>query len=112
MKVSIISLLSTIQKLICAQVFCEADADTCLSRRILRDVECRGRSVEGVIKQWFMWVKPNFEKVCRAAHLLKSLDDMLTTLAVRRSTKKEWRSVPNHHIEMKCKLSCSRCNRA
>lgn len=47
-----------------AQIFCEADADTCLSRRILRDVECRGRSVEGVIKQWFMWVKPNFEKVC------------------------------------------------
>lgn len=44
------------------KIFCEADADVCLSRRILRDVECRGRSVEGVIKQWFMWVKPNFEK--------------------------------------------------
>ncbi|KAK2614479.1 hypothetical protein N8I77_001299 [Diaporthe amygdali] len=43
------------------KIYCEADADTCLSRRILRDVECRGRTVEGVIKQWFMWVKPNFE---------------------------------------------------
>lgn len=46
-----------------SQIYCEADADTCLSRRILRDVEYRGRTVEGVIKQWFMWVKPNFENV-------------------------------------------------
>ncbi|KAJ9148918.1 Uridine kinase [Pleurostoma richardsiae] len=44
------------------RIFCEADADTCLSRRILRDVADRGRSVEGVIKQWFKFVKPNFEK--------------------------------------------------
>ncbi|KUI55219.1 Uridine-cytidine kinase-like 1 [Cytospora mali] len=49
-------------KLLDMKIYCEADADTCLSRRILRDVEWRGRSVEGVIKQWFMWVKPNFEK--------------------------------------------------
>lgn len=49
-------------KLLDMKIYCEADADTCLSRRILRDVESRGRTVEGVIKQWFMWVKPNFEK--------------------------------------------------
>ncbi|ROW09767.1 hypothetical protein VMCG_02354 [Cytospora schulzeri] len=49
-------------RLLDMKIYCEADADTCLSRRILRDVESRGRSVEGVIKQWFMWVKPNFEK--------------------------------------------------
>lgn len=45
-----------------AQVFCEADADTCLSRRLLRDVAERGRDVEGCIKQWFAFVKPNFER--------------------------------------------------
>ncbi|KAI0854067.1 uridine kinase [Daldinia vernicosa] len=44
------------------RVYCEADADTCLSRRILRDVKDRGRTVEGCIKQWFGFVKPNYEK--------------------------------------------------
>ncbi|KAI9745601.1 MAG: Uridine kinase [Claussenomyces sp. TS43310] len=44
------------------KVFCEADADTCLSRRILRDVEERGRDIAGCIKQWFSFVKPNFER--------------------------------------------------
>ncbi|KAI0974584.1 uridine kinase [Xylaria arbuscula] len=44
------------------RIYCEADADTCLSRRILRDVRDRGRTVEGCIKQWFGYVKPNYEK--------------------------------------------------
>ncbi|KAI0006803.1 uridine kinase [Xylariaceae sp. FL0662B] len=44
------------------RIYCEADADTCLSRRILRDVKERGRTVEGCVKQWFSFVKPNFEK--------------------------------------------------
>ncbi|KAH8602135.1 uridine kinase [Bisporella sp. PMI_857] len=44
------------------KIFCEADADTCLSRRILRDVAERGRDIEGCIKQWFSFVKPNFEQ--------------------------------------------------
>ncbi|KAI1261065.1 uridine kinase [Xylariaceae sp. FL1019] len=44
------------------KIYCEADADTCLSRRILRDVRDRGRTVEGCIKQWFGYVKPNYEK--------------------------------------------------
>lgn len=44
------------------KVFCEADADTCLSRRLLRDVSERGRDIEGCIKQWFGFVKPNFHK--------------------------------------------------
>ncbi|KAK5658215.1 hypothetical protein OQA88_2190 [Cercophora sp. LCS_1] len=44
------------------KIFCEADADTCLSRRILRDVKDRGRDINGIIKQWFAFVKPNFEK--------------------------------------------------
>jgi uridine kinase len=44
-------------------IYCEADADTCLSRRIVRDVRERGRDIEGIIKQWFGFVKPNFEKV-------------------------------------------------
>jgi uridine kinase len=29
---------------------------------VLRDVEERGRDIEGCIKQWFNFVKPNFER--------------------------------------------------
>ncbi|RCI09007.1 hypothetical protein L249_4941 [Ophiocordyceps polyrhachis-furcata BCC 54312] len=43
-------------------IYCEADVDTCLSRRIVRDVRERGRDIEGSIKQWFGFVKPNYEK--------------------------------------------------
>ncbi|KAL1311857.1 hypothetical protein AAFC00_001931 [Neodothiora populina] len=42
------------------KIFCEADADLCLSRRLVRDVRERGRDIEGCIKQWFKFVKPNF----------------------------------------------------
>ncbi|KAK2593501.1 Uridine kinase [Conoideocrella luteorostrata] len=38
-------------------IYCEADGDT-----FVRDVRERGRDIEGCIKQWFGFVKPNFEK--------------------------------------------------
>ncbi|KAJ4352346.1 Uridine kinase [Didymosphaeria variabile] len=44
------------------KIFAEADADLCLSRRLARDVKERGRDIEGCIKQWFGFVKPNFYK--------------------------------------------------
>ncbi|KAI4123711.1 MAG: hypothetical protein LQ338_005129 [Usnochroma carphineum] len=44
------------------KIFAEADADSCLARRILRDVKDRGRDIEGCIKQWLSFVKPNFQK--------------------------------------------------
>ncbi|KAF2009942.1 uridine kinase [Aaosphaeria arxii CBS 175.79] len=44
------------------KIFAEADADLCLSRRLVRDVKERGREIEGCIKQWFGFVKPNFYK--------------------------------------------------
>ncbi|KIH92258.1 uridine kinase [Sporothrix brasiliensis 5110] len=44
------------------KIFCDEDADVCLSRRIIRDVNERGRDVQGIIKQWLAFVKPNFVK--------------------------------------------------
>jgi uridine kinase len=44
------------------KIFVEADADVCLSRRIVRDVRERGRTIEGTIKQWFRYVKPVFQQ--------------------------------------------------
>ena len=62
------------------KIFTEAESDLCLSRRrkpsdhisnyctrtksnckkVIRDVRERGRDIEGCIKQWFGFVKPNF----------------------------------------------------
>ena len=64
------------------RIFAEADADVCLGRRsmfrlggihwgfqadtktklVTRDVRERGREIEGCIKQWMSFVKPNFER--------------------------------------------------
>ena len=66
------------------KIFAEADADLCLARRsmfaelpllyvreltadakskqVTRDVRTRGRDIEGCIKQWFAFVKPNFQR--------------------------------------------------
>lgn len=37
----------------------EADAK---SKQVTRDVRERGRDIEGCIKQWMSFVKPNFER--------------------------------------------------
>lgn len=37
----------------------QADAKT---KQVTRDVRERGRNIEGCIKQWMSFVKPNFEK--------------------------------------------------
>ncbi|KAL9127351.1 MAG: hypothetical protein Q9217_003765 [Psora testacea] len=44
------------------KIFADADADVCLARRIVRDVRERSRDIEGCIKQWMSFVKPNFER--------------------------------------------------
>ena len=44
------------------KVFVDADADERLARRILRDVEDRGRSVRSVVDQWNDTVKPMHEQ--------------------------------------------------
>lgn len=43
------------------------------SLSVVRDIRDRGRDVEGCIKQWFAFVKPNFEKV-RYHNLLHTQD--------------------------------------
>ncbi|KZF23284.1 uridine kinase [Xylona heveae TC161] len=44
------------------RIYAEADLDVCLARRITRDVRDRGRDIEGCIKQWFSFVKPNYNR--------------------------------------------------
>ena len=43
------------------KVFVDTDADVRLARRVLRDVESRGRSVHSIVDQWLVTVKPMYE---------------------------------------------------
>ena len=47
------------------KVFVQVDPDICLLRRVLRDVTDRGRSVDGITRQYLETVKPMFEKYIR-----------------------------------------------
>lgn len=52
----------TIRDMMHMKVFVDEDADICLSRRIRRDVESRGRSVESILTQYARFVKPAYEE--------------------------------------------------
>lgn len=41
------------------KIFVDTEIDICYSRRLLRDIIHRGRDINGVIKQWNLFVKPN-----------------------------------------------------
>ncbi|GMF52197.1 unnamed protein product [[Candida] boidinii] len=44
------------------KIYVDTDLDICYSRRLLRDIVERGRDLEGIIKQWDTFVKPNSER--------------------------------------------------
>jgi len=43
------------------KLFVDTDADTRLSRRVMRDINERGRTLQGVLHQYETFVKPSFE---------------------------------------------------
>lgn len=49
-------------KLLNVKIFVDTDADVRVLRRLVRDVSERGRSIEGVIKQYLTTVKPMHER--------------------------------------------------
>merc|ERR1712061_504587 len=46
------------------KLFVDTDADTRLARRVLRDIEDRGRDLEHILQQYTNLVKPAFEEFC------------------------------------------------
>lgn len=46
------------------KLFVDTDPDTRLSRRVLRDINERGRELEQVLNQYITFVKPAFEEFC------------------------------------------------
>ncbi|KAK9371360.1 uridine kinase family-domain-containing protein [Lipomyces kononenkoae] len=54
-----------IVELLDLKVFVDTDLDICMARRLRRDIVHRGRELKGAMKQWFSFVKPNFERYVR-----------------------------------------------
>ncbi|KAK9330313.1 uridine kinase family-domain-containing protein [Lipomyces starkeyi] len=54
-----------ILELLDLKVFVDTDLDICMARRLRRDIVHRGRELTGAMKQWFSFVKPNFERYVR-----------------------------------------------
>jgi uridine kinase len=59
----------TINELYNLKIFVEADEDVRLGRRVIRDTVMRGRTVDGVIKQYFDTVKPGHYKYIQPTSL-------------------------------------------
>ena len=53
-----------IRELFHMKLFVDTDPDTRLARRVLRDVQERGRDLEFVLNQYTNFVKPSFEDFC------------------------------------------------
>ena len=45
-------------------IFVDVEADIRLARRIRRDIESRGRDLDGVLRQYVKFVKPAFDEFC------------------------------------------------
>lgn len=47
------------------KIYIQVDADVCLLRRVKRDIRDRGRSIDGIYRQYLETVKPMYEKYIR-----------------------------------------------
>ncbi|KAL6939249.1 Uridine kinase [Hanseniaspora osmophila] len=47
------------------KIYVDADLDICLARRLTRDILSRGRDLDGCLKQWTKFVKPDADKFVR-----------------------------------------------
>ncbi|KAF9887025.1 Uridine kinase [Aspergillus nanangensis] len=82
-------------ELLDVKIFVEADMDVCLGRRILRDVRERGRDIEGIIKQWFTFVKPSFTKFVEPQ---RGISDIIIPRGIENTTAID---MVVHHIQGK-----------
>jgi uridine kinase len=70
-------------ELLDVKIFVEADMDVCLGRRVLRDVKERGRDIDGIIKQWFNYVKPSYKKFVEPQ---RSVSDIIIPRGIENKT--------------------------
>ncbi|KAL2866432.1 pre-rRNA-processing protein ESF1 [Aspergillus lucknowensis] len=72
-----------VMELLDVKIFVEADMDVCLGRRVLRDVKERGRDIDGIIKQWFNYVKPSYKRFVEPQ---RSLSDIIIPRGIENKT--------------------------
>ncbi|SCW00354.1 LAFE_0C02344g1_1 [Lachancea fermentati] len=60
------------------KIYVDADLDVCLARRLSRDIVSRGRDLEGCIKQWEDFVKPNADKFVKPT--MKNADAIIPSM--------------------------------
>ena len=56
---------AAVREMLDFKIFIQVDPDVCLLRRVKRDIRDRGRSIEGVYRQYLESVKPMYEKHIR-----------------------------------------------
>ena len=56
---------SAVRDLLDFKIYVQVDPDVCLLRRVKRDIRDRGRSIEGIYRQYLETVKPMYEKHIR-----------------------------------------------
>lgn len=54
-----------VRELLDFKIYIQVDPDVCLLRRVKRDIRDRGRSIDGVYRQYLETVKPMYEKYIR-----------------------------------------------
>ena len=56
---------ASVRELLDFKIYIQVDPDVCLLRRVKRDMRDRGRSIEGIYRQYLETVKPMYEKHIR-----------------------------------------------
>lgn len=56
---------ASVRALLDFKIYIQVDPDVCLLRRVKRDIRDRGRTIEGVYRQYLETVKPMYEKYIR-----------------------------------------------
>ena len=54
-----------VRELMDFKIYIQVDSDVCLLRRVKRDIRDRGRSIDGIYRQYLDTVKPMYEKYIR-----------------------------------------------
>lgn len=54
-----------VRELMDLKIYIQVDSDVCLLRRVKRDIRDRGRSIDGIYRQYLDTVKPMYEKYIR-----------------------------------------------
>ncbi|OUM53907.1 hypothetical protein BVG19_g3237 [[Candida] boidinii] len=92
------------------KIYVDTDLDICYSRRLLRDIVERGRDLEGIIKQWDTFVKPNSERFVKPSMLSADIiiprgsDNLVAMNTIITHIRKQLKTKSAEHVQHLIKL--------